>query len=137
MRIIKNPNPVEEKEKKCESCGCIFAFTEGDIKNYTYSNNILGPGYYGYRKRYVLCPNCGKKIVLEEKSTDGRDSMIDPSMITIDFEKSIKEGEIVPEGEEIIQYITNSNTQEDITTGPDIEELTVFPHLENPEEDGE
>jgi DNA-directed RNA polymerase subunit RPC12/RpoP len=122
MRIIKNPNPVEEIVKECESCSCTFAFTEGDVKTYAYSNEVLGPGYYGYRKRYVLCPNCGKEIIIEEKSTDGRDSMIDP-MITIDFEKLMKDGE------ETIQDITS--------LGPDIEELTLFPHLENPEEDGE
>lgn len=134
MRILKNPNPVEEIVKECESCSCTFAFTDGDIKTYTYSNNVLGPGYYGYRKRYVLCPNCGKEIIIEEKSTDGRDSMIDPSMITIDIQKLIDESKIVPEGEETVQEITNSN---DVTMGPDIEELSLFPHLTNPDEDGE
>ena len=118
MRIIKNPNPVEEIVKTCPECECEFAFTEGDIKTYAYSNEVMGPGYYGYRKRYVLCPNCGKEIIIEEKSTDGRDSMIDP-MITIDIEKLMEEGTVEPEA-----------------LGPDIEELTLFPHLENPE-DGE
>ena len=120
MRIIKNPNPVEEIVKTCPDCECEFAFTDGDIKTYAYSNDIIGPGYYGYRKRYVLCPNCGKEIVLEEKSTDGRDSMID-SMITIDFEK-----------------LMEKETVELESLGPDIEELSLFPHLEeNPDEDGE
>ena len=122
MRIINNPNPVEEIVKTCPECECEFAFTEGDVKTYAYSNEVLGPGYYGYRKRYILCPNCGKEIILEENSTDRRDSMIDP-MITIDFERLMKEGE------ETIQNITS--------LGPDVEELTLFPHLENPEEDGE
>ena len=129
MRIIYNPNPAEEIVRICQECKCKFAFTEGDIKTYAYSNEVLGPGYYGYRKRYILCPNCGKEIIIEEKSTSGRDSMIDPSMITIDFEKLMKDGEIVPEGEETIQDITS--------LGPDIEELTLYPHLEDPEEDGE
>lgn len=117
MRILKNPNPVEEIEKTCPECECVFAFTDGDVKTYSYSNEILGPGYYGYRKRYVLCPNCGKEIIIEEKSTSGRDSMIDPSIITIDFEKLMREEIVDPESL--------------------IEELTMFPHLENPEEDGE
>jgi DNA-directed RNA polymerase subunit RPC12/RpoP len=69
MRILKNPNPVEEIKKTCPECECEFAFTDGDIKTYSYSNNILGPGFYGYSKRYVLCPNCGKKIIIEEKSS--------------------------------------------------------------------
>ena len=111
MRIIKNPNPVEEIVKTCPECECEFAFTDGDIKIYSFSNNIIGPGYSGYRKRYVLCPNCGKEIVLEEKSTSGRNSMI-----TIDFQKLIDEGSM---NDEII------------------EDFSVFPHIENPEEDGE
>ena len=130
MRIIKNPNPVEEIEKTCPECECEFAYTEGDIKTYSYSNDIIGPGYYGYRKRYVLCPNCGKEIVLEEKSTSGRDSMINPSMITIDIQKLIDESEIEPTKDEVIEGFEN--------LGPDIEEINMFPHLTNPdEEDGE
>ena len=93
MRIIKNPNPVEEIVRICQECKCKFAFTEGDIKIYAYSNDVLGPGYHGYRKRYVLCPNCGKEITIEEKSTDERDSMYEPDLITIDIEKLMKDGE--------------------------------------------
>ena len=125
MRIIKNPNPVEEIVKTCPECECEFAYTEGDIKTYSYSNDVLGPGYYGYRKKYVLCPNCGKKIVLEkEESISGRDSMI-----TIDIQKLIDENEIEPMKDEVIEGFEN--------LGPDVEEITMFPHLENPEEDGE
>lgn len=119
MRIIKNPNPVEEIVKECESCSCTFAFTDGDIKTYSYSNNILGPGFYGYSKRYVLCPNCGKEIIIKEKSTNGGDSMYKPGLMTIDIEKLMEE-----------------ETVESEALGPDIEELTLYPHLENPE-DGE
>ena len=102
MRILKNPNPVEEIVKTCPECECVFAYTDGDIKTYSYSNNILGPGFYGYSKRYVLCPNCGKEIILKENSTDRRDSMYDLEPLDLD-----------------------------------IEELTLFPHLENPKDDGE
>jgi len=102
MRILKNPNPVEEIVKTCPECECEFAFTDGDVKTYSYSNNILGPGFYGYSKRYVLCPNCGKEIILEN------------------IKKLMEERIVEPEA-----------------LGPDIEKLTLFPHLENPEEDGE
>lgn len=122
MRIIKNPNPVEEQERKCEACGCIFAYSEGDIRTYSYSNDILGPGYYGYRKRYVLCPNCGKEIVVEEKSSDGRDSMFEGAQVQIDIQKLIEDSEEKITGTEL---------------GPDIEELTMYPHLTKPEDDGE
>ena len=125
MRIIYNPNPVEEIVRICQGCKCKFAFTKGDVKTYAFSNDVIGPGYYGYRKRYVLCPNCGKEIVLEEKSTDGRDSMIDPSLITIDVEK-LKKG---------LEKVEKENGPQSL--GPDIEELTMFPHLENHDEDGE
>ena len=77
-----------------------------------------------------ICPNCGKEIVIEEKSTNERDSMIDPSMITTDFQKLIDENEIEPMKDEVIEGFEN--------LGPDIEEITMFPHLTNPdEEDGE
>lgn len=69
MRIIENPNPTEEIEKVCPVCECKFAYTEGDIKTYTYSNGILGPSSYGYIKKYVLCPNCGKEIIIEEQGS--------------------------------------------------------------------
>lgn len=121
MRILKNPNPAEEIVKTCPECECEFAFTEGDIKTYTYSNEVLGPGYYGYQKRYVLCPNCGKEIIIEEKSTSGRDSMCvyEPDPMTV--EKLMEDWTVKPEA-----------------LGPDIEDLTLYPHLENPEEeDGE
>ena len=120
MRILKNPNPVEEIVKTCPECECEFAFTDGDVKTYSYSNNILGPGFYGYSKRYVLCPNCGKEIILEENSTDGRNSMYEPDLMTINIKKLMEERIVEPEA-----------------LGPDIEKLTLFPHLENPEEDGE
>ena len=120
MRIINNPNPKEEIEKTCPDCECVFAFTDRDVKTYAYSNEILGPGHYGYRKRYILCPNCGKEIIVEENSTNGRSSMIKPDLITIDFQKLVNEGKVEPE-----------------ELGPDIEELTMFPHLEEDDRDGE
>ena len=40
MRIIKNPNPVEEKIGVCKSCECEFAYTEGDVK--TYYDKFMG-----------------------------------------------------------------------------------------------
>ena len=56
MRIIKNPNPVEEIVKTCPECECEFAFTDGDIKTYSYSNDVLGPGHYGYFKELYIVP---------------------------------------------------------------------------------
>lgn len=125
MRIIYNPNPVEEIVRICQECKCKFAFTEGDVKTYSYSNNVLGPGNYGYFKKYVLCPNCGKEIIVEEKSSYYRDyyramGFESQNLVETSLEELTKGLEIEPEA-----------------LGPDIEELTMFPHLENPEEDGE
>ena len=125
MRIIKNPNPVEEIVKTCPECECEFAFTDGDVKTYSYSNDVLGPGHYGYFKKYVLCPNCGKEIIVEEKSSDYRDyyramGFESQNLVETSLEELTKGLEIEPEA-----------------LGPDIEELTLYPHLENPGEDGE
>ena len=103
MRILKNPNPVEEIVKTCSECECVFAYTDGDIKTYSYSNNILGPGHYGYFKKYVLCPNCGKEIILEENSSN-----------------QIQESEVINlELEDLIKKINSDD------------DLTMYPHLED------
>ena len=125
MRIIYNPNPAEEIVRICQECKCKFAFTDGDVKTYSYSNDVLGPGHYGYFKKYVLCPNCGKEIIVEEKSSDYRDyyramGFESQNLVETSLEELTKGLEIEPEA-----------------LGPDIEELTLYPHLENPEEDGE
>jgi DNA-directed RNA polymerase subunit RPC12/RpoP len=84
-----------------------------------------GPGNYGYFKKYVLCPNCGKEIIVEEKSSDYRDyyramGFESQNLVETSLEELTRGLEIEPE-----------------ELGPDIEELTLYPHLENPEEDGE
>ena len=122
MRILKNPNPVEEIVKTCPECECEFAFTDGDIKTYSYSNNILGPGFYGYSKRYVLCPNCGKEIIIEEKSSDYRDYY---SAMGFESQNLV---------ETSLEELTKIEPE---LLDPDIEELTLYPHLENPDEDEE
>lgn len=108
MRIIKNPNPVEEKIGTCKCCECEFAYTEGDVKTYSYSNKILGPGSYGYRKKYVLCPNCGKEFVIEEHSSNHQDKKL---KVSPELERRIREG---------------------LETDDD---FTMYPHLTEPDED--
>jgi predicted Zn finger-like uncharacterized protein len=71
MRILKNPNPVEEIVKTCPECECVFAFTDEDIKT-------------NYSMRYVLCPNCGKEITLES------DQIQEPEVIDLELEDLIK-----------------------------------------------
>lgn len=116
MRIIKNPNPVEEKIGTCKRCECEFAYTEGDVKTYSYSNGILGPGSYEYQKKYILCPNCGEELVIEEHNNSSYQDYIE---ISPEFEQLIREG-LATEPEDM---------------GPDMEDLTMYPHLTEPEED--
>ena len=116
MRIIKNPNLVEEKIGTCKRCECEFAYTEGDVKTYSYSNGILGPGSYGYQKNYVLCPNCGEEFIIEEHSSSYQDYNRDFE-ISPEFEQMIREG-----------LATDSEGE---AMGPDMEDLTIYPHLED------
>jgi hypothetical protein len=58
MRIINNPNPIEEKVVVCQKCQCEFAYNKSDKKSY--NNGVLGPGFTSCS--WVNCPNCGEVI---------------------------------------------------------------------------
>ena len=50
----------------CEDCGCYFSFEEEDLKFMDYRNGTFQSGIkYGYKK-YVECPQCKKKICIEQ-----------------------------------------------------------------------
>ena len=76
MRIIENPNPVKEKELKCGDCECTFAYTPGDVRTESWNNGIIGPGYSGYYREYVICPNCGKAILVKNEETSEESSAL-------------------------------------------------------------
>lgn len=75
MRIIENPNPIEETVVTCEKCGCKFAYTKGDMKHESWFNGVLGPGCAGYRKDWVDCPNCGEKHMITDEYSSGYPSL--------------------------------------------------------------
>ena len=58
IKIIKEGT---RKIEKCQNCGCEFSYEEEDIeKDGLLSNNSVLIG-----KTWVVCPQCGKEIVLE------------------------------------------------------------------------
>ena len=49
------------KITKCSNCGCKFSYEEEDIgKDGLFANNSIFIG-----KTWIVCPQCGKEIVLE------------------------------------------------------------------------
>ena len=69
MKIIENPNPVEEKRLTCNTCKCKFTYNNSDIHRDSWNNGIIGPGFSGYSREYVICPNCGTSIYITDEST--------------------------------------------------------------------
>ena len=62
MRIIKNPEPI-----KCEECGCVFEYSEQDIK-YDYFldyGGFLGILPLPKRCKGVRCPICSNLYVVK------------------------------------------------------------------------
>ena len=58
IKIIKEGT---RKIEKCPNCGCEFSYEREDIEKYGFfANNSLVIG-----KTLVVCPQCGKEIVLE------------------------------------------------------------------------
>ena len=57
IKIIKEGT---RKIEKCSACGCEFSYEEEDIeKDGLLANNSVFIG-----KTWVVCPQCGKEIVL-------------------------------------------------------------------------
>lgn len=62
MRIINNPNPIEEKVVVCPECQCEFAYNHNDLHVKSWNNGVLGPGFRASREAWINCPNCGHRI---------------------------------------------------------------------------
>lgn len=64
MRIIKNN--LEEIEHTCNKCESIFGYTKSDIDIETGAWYRTGVESSERNcERYVICPVCGNKIILE------------------------------------------------------------------------
>ena len=60
--MIKIIEPGTRTVTKCAECGCKFSYENEDIeKDGLWANNLVFIG-----KIFVVCPQCGKEIVLKE-----------------------------------------------------------------------
>ena len=60
--MIKIIEPGTRTVTSCECCGCKFSYENEDIeKDGLWANNLVFIG-----KIFVVCPQCGKEIVLKE-----------------------------------------------------------------------
>ena len=60
--MIKIIEPGTRTITKCAECGCKFSYENEDIeKDVLWANNLVFIG-----KIFVVCPQCGKEIVLKE-----------------------------------------------------------------------
>ena len=60
--MIKIIEPGTRAITKCTECGCKFSYENEDIeKDGLWANNLVFIG-----KIFVVCPQCGKEIVLKE-----------------------------------------------------------------------
>ena len=61
--MIKIIEPGTRTVTSCEYCGCKFSYENEDIeKDGLWANNLVFIG-----KIFVVCPQCGKEIVLERQ----------------------------------------------------------------------
>ena len=60
--MIKIIEPGTRTVTECAECGCKFSYENEDIeKDGLWANNLVFIG-----KIFVVCPQCGKEIVLKE-----------------------------------------------------------------------
>lgn len=88
MKIIENPNPVSVHINifTCNKCSCKFECTDNEIKHDSWSDadGRLGGTHHWSSTSYVVCPNCGEKIVISRKSGYSS-SMIDDYHVIEDY----------------------------------------------------
>lgn len=63
--MIKIIKPGTLKRCTCEACGCVFSYEGTDVL-------LIGNGSLDlrYRQRYVKCPQCDNRVILEVKKND-------------------------------------------------------------------
>ena len=63
IEIIKRGT---KQTTKCKYCGCEFSFEEEDFKWLNYMEKKFESGIKAGYKKYVLCPQCEKEVVVEQ-----------------------------------------------------------------------
>ena len=51
-----------KKQIECQECGALLRYEEGDIKTSEY---YVGSSIPQYSQKYIICPQCNQKIILE------------------------------------------------------------------------
>ena len=59
--MIKIIEPGTRIAIKCTECGCKFSYENEDIEKY----GLLGNNSVFFGETWVVCPQCGKKIILK------------------------------------------------------------------------
>lgn len=59
--MIKIIEPGTRTITECAECGCKFSYENEDIEK----DGILLDNPFSFEKTWVVCPQCGKEIVLE------------------------------------------------------------------------
>lgn len=65
MQVLKHGNKY--RIATCCECGCEFQFSIKEIKNYFRLDDAVG---YYIDYDYIECPECGEKMILEERSIE-------------------------------------------------------------------
>ena len=63
--MIKIIEHGTRKEQRCEKCGCLFSYEEIDVKKGNVVTSTYGMEPYRMSFKYVICPQCNCKIILE------------------------------------------------------------------------
>lgn len=59
--MIKILRPGTLKETTCGKCGAVLSYDESeDVKD----ENIDMTSGFGYKRKYIICPQCKNKIIL-------------------------------------------------------------------------
>lgn len=65
MEILKHGNKCIKTT--CKQCNCVFQFLYKEVKNYY---RPYGGFSYQTDYDYINCPECGEKIILEDRSIE-------------------------------------------------------------------
>ena len=60
--MIEILRPGTKKKIECKKCGALLGYKEEDIKISEYYVGSLIPQY---SQKYIVCPQCNQKIILE------------------------------------------------------------------------
>lgn len=62
--ILPIKSKITTKRSSCMKCGCMFDFSEDEIKTDFTEENIylINNGFRQFVTRYVTCPCCGDKV---------------------------------------------------------------------------